>query len=83
MKPEESNSARDTLCREEELINLGEHHLVIIESLPHRLPHPRSVPYVNNVRNPRGINTSLFSSISIQLSTHSRATVSIRRVYRL
>ena len=42
MKPEESNSARDTLCRlEEESINLGEHPLVIIESLRHRLPHPR------------------------------------------
>ena len=42
MKPEESNSARDTLCRlEEESINLGEHPLVIIESLHNRLPHPR------------------------------------------
>jgi hypothetical protein len=42
MKPEESYSARDTLCRlEEELINLDEHPLVIIESLGHRLPHPR------------------------------------------
>jgi hypothetical protein len=42
MKLEESNSARDTLCRlEEELINLEEHPLAIIESLHHRLPHPR------------------------------------------
>jgi hypothetical protein len=42
MKPEESNSARDTLRRlEEELIKLEEHPLVIIESLRHRLPHPR------------------------------------------
>jgi hypothetical protein len=42
MIPEESNSARDTLCRsEEELINLEEHPLGIIESLCHRLPHPR------------------------------------------
>jgi hypothetical protein len=42
MKPEESHSARDTLCRlEEELINLEEHPLFIIESLRHRLPHPR------------------------------------------
>jgi len=45
MKPEENSSARDTLCRlEEELIKLDEHPLsalVIIESLRHRLPHPR------------------------------------------
>ena len=42
MKPEESYSARDTLCRlEEELINLEEHPLFLIESLRHRLPHPR------------------------------------------
>ena len=41
MKPEESYSARDTLCRlEEELINLDEHPLVIIESLSRRLLHP-------------------------------------------
>jgi hypothetical protein len=41
MKPEESHSASDTLCRlEEELINLDDHPLVIIESLRHRLPHP-------------------------------------------
>ncbi len=37
MKPEESHSARDTLCRlEEELINLEEHPLFIIETLRHR-----------------------------------------------
>ncbi len=37
MKPEESYSARDTLCRlEEELINLDEQALVIIESLSRR-----------------------------------------------
>ncbi len=46
MKPEESHSARDTLCRlEEELINLEEHPLFIIESLRQRLPHPRSEIY--------------------------------------
>ena len=46
MKPEESYSARDTLCRlEEELINLEEHPLFIIESLRQRLPHPRSEIY--------------------------------------
>ena len=42
MKPEESYSARDTLHRlEEELINLEEHPSDIIDSLCHRLPHPR------------------------------------------